>query len=166
MAEEYERFIDADEQEIYKNETISYETIIIKQIQRCVDILSQEEFGGYYKPTVRGEGTTYVEDIKEQIINSVETLRMLLNSFSKEKSEELKEKFDEIKDYQEKLGEETIFVRGDGNVKIKDVGALDKNHPIMKQFIDFKCQKYREMFEILVNIYNRKKLDIAAASIE
>ena len=165
MAEQYERFIDADEQESYAHEIVSYESIVVKQIQKCVDILSQEEAGGYFKQSKYGT-EKYVEDVKEQIINSVETLRMLLTPFAKGNKKEVDDIRTEIKDYKKEMGNRRVNIRGKGEVKISELKMLEKTSPFMKEITDFKCQKYRELFEVLVCIYNKRKMEIAAASID
>lgn len=162
--QEYGRFIDVDEQEGYSDD-ITYETIVIKQIQRCVDILSQEEYGGYFKISPKGE--TYIEDVKENVINAVDTLRMIiLPFFTNDDIEEVTKKLNEIKSFQEEYGNKIINIKGRGFFKIKDIKMLEKTSPIMKEFTDFKCLKHRELFEILVKIYHKRKLEIAATSID
>lgn len=155
---ENEVFIDADAG--FGNESNTYETLILKQMNECIKVLSREMTGGQvmYKETKAGGTEKYIEDVRELVINHIETLRMLMTTYIKgdnKKQIEIIKK--EIDNYKESIGEMEIVIPGKGPVKIKNIKGLHVDNPIWKEFINFKAQKYREMFEILVASYNEQK---------
>jgi hypothetical protein len=155
-----EVFIDADSG--FGNEKDSYETIILNQINACVKVLSREMTGGQvmYKETKTGN-EKYMEDVRELVINHVDTLRMVLCTYitgsNKQQLDTVKQ---EIVDYKNKIGENKILVPGKGEISVANFKGMHADHPYMKDFTNFKAMKYREIFEILVACYNEKKADI------
>lgn len=155
-----EVFIDADAG--FGNEKDSYETIILNQINACVKVLSREMTGGQvmYKETKTGN-EKYMEDVRELVINHVDTLRMVLCTYIEgDNKKQLNKVKQEIEDYKKKIGENIINVPGKGPVKVANFKGMNADNPYMKDFTNFKAMKYREIFEILVSCYNEKKADI------
>lgn len=157
---DHEVFIDADAG--FSNEQNSYESIILKQIQECVKILSREMTGGQVMHKAGPTGVEkYVEDVRELVINHIDTLRMLMCFHIEGKNkEQLETILKEITDYKQTIGEHTKIVPGAGVIKIKNIKGLSPSDPHWKDFINFKALKYREIFEILVSCYNKHKSEI------
>jgi hypothetical protein len=164
MAEkqDYSEFIDADAG--FSNERNSYEDLILRQISKCAEVLSREMTGGQviYKQGVSGN-EKYIEDVRELVINNVEVLKMLMTTYLKgdnlEQYETIKE---EIEDRKIKIGEMKMLIPGRGEVLMKDIKGINVDNPIWKEFVHFKALKHREIFEILVATYNKKKAEIRA----
>ena len=159
----FNQFIDAEEED-YGDGTQTYEQIITKQIQRCVDVLSKEVRSGYNKGSNK-TGVVYVEDTRELIINSVETLRMLMSPFFKDPTELNKLK-EEIENYIKTLEDKKVLQDGGETIRVGDLPVIDKESFIAKQLSEFQMRKYRQMFEVLVNLYHNIKSELAALSYE
>ena len=152
-----EVFIDADSG--FQNENNSYENIILKQMMECVRVLSREMTGGQvmHKTNQNGSTEKYVEDVRELVINHTDTLRMLLCTYIKDNNlTQINQLKKEIEDYKKQMGE-TIVITPLGPKKMKEIKGVPVDNPMWKEFIHFKAQKYREMFEVLVNAYNEQK---------
>jgi hypothetical protein len=159
-------FIDADEPYY---ETHTFEELIMRQFQVCVNNLSKELTGGVIKSrlTKQGQQEGYVEDVRAAVINSVDTLRRLMRPFTKPDDVKVMEKIDkDIADFQNKLGEIKIPMKGQGMIKIKDLKQLSAEHPIYKELMEYKTERHREIFSILVKIYHKDKQEIAEFSRE
>lgn len=152
-----EVFVDADEG--FTAEKDSYEQIILRQINDCVKTLSREMTGGQVITKEGKNGTEkYIEDVRELVINHIDTLRMLLCTYIKEDNKkQLDAIIEEIKTYKDKIGGQKIVVPGKGEVKLKDVKGLSADNPYWREFIHFKALKYRDIFEVLVNCYNNQR---------
>ncbi len=167
MAEKTQ-FIDAESGGGYSKEN-SYDLIVLKQMQHCVDVLNEDMVGGTMKVRIgkQGQSENYIEDVREKIVNSVDTFRMLLLSFIKDEfKDELNKINKDISDFKDKLGQRTIMVPNRGQVKIKDLGFVPQEHPIWKAFSTFKADKNREIFEVLIKVYTKNKSEISAFSEE
>lgn len=152
-----EVFIDADSG--FQNEKNSYEVIILRQLTECVKVLSREMTGGQVIHKTNQTGTTekYIEDVRELVINHVDTLRMLLCTYIEKDNKKQIEKINkEIKHYKNVMGEVTVQTTV-GPKKMKELKNIPVDNPAWKDFINFKAKKYREMFEVLVNAYNEQK---------
>ena len=155
-----EVFIDADAG--FSNEKNSYETIILNQINACVRVLSREMTGGQivHKDGVGGV-EKYIEDVRELVINHIDTLRMLMSVYIDGNNKKVLDKvLEEIDKFKEDMGDKKILIHGKGEVKLKDMKGLHVDSPIWKEFIHYKASRYREIFEVLVNAYNKHKADI------
>lgn len=159
----HEVFIDADEG--FANEKDSYEIIILKQISKCVEVLSREMTGGQvmHKTTKTGATEKYVEDVRELVVNHVDTLRMLLCTYIEKNNKKQIEAINkEIADKKIEIGNTKRVVPGRGVMLMKDIKGLKADDMIWVEYINFKALKYRELFEILVNCYNEQKANIRA----
>ena len=157
---DHEVFIDADAG--FANEKNSYETIILNQINACVRILSREMTGGQI---VHREGTggieKYIEDVREMVINHVDALKMLMSVYIDGNNKKIIDKIQsEIEERKKTIGETKVVVPGKGIVKLDTIKGVHVDSPIWKEFIHYKALRYREMFEVLVNCYNKHKSDI------
>ena len=155
-----EVFIDAEDG--FSSEKDSYENIILRQINECVKVLSREMTGGQviHKETKTGT-EKYLEDVRELVVNHVDTLRMLLCVYVKgDNKKQLELVKVEIEDYKKQIGENIIVVPGRGEVKVANFKGMSAENPYMKDFTNFKAMKYREIFEILVMSYNEQKAHI------
>ena len=155
-----EVFIDAESG--FQNEKNTFETIIILQIKACADILSREMTGGQVmvKTTKTGATEKYVEDVKELVINHVDTMRMLMTVYiKKDKTDEkdIKKIIEDIETYKDKVGKIEVIVEGKGRIPLKDVKGIHADNPIWKEYLEYKARKYREMFEVLVRCFNKNK---------
>ena len=160
---DHEVFIDADEG--WANEKDSYEVIILKQISKCVEVLSREMTGGQviHKTTKTGATEKYIEDVRELVVNHVDTLRMLLCTYiQKDNKKQIDIITGEIAKKKEEIGNTKRIIPGRGEVLLKNIKGLSATDPIWVEFINFKAMKYRELFEILVNCYNEQKAAIRA----
>jgi hypothetical protein len=153
-----EVFIDADAG--FTNEKNSYETLILTQMHECVKVLSREMTGGQVISKMNKSGSVekYVEDVRELVINHVDALRMLMCTYIKDdNADQLKKVLEEIEEYKNNLLDTKTVVPGKGEVKIKDIKGIHVDNPMWKEFINFKAKKYREIFEILMSVYNKQK---------
>jgi len=152
-----EVFIDADAG--FASEKNSYEVIILRQISKCVEILSREMTGGQViEKSGPGGVSKYVEDTRELVINHVDALRMLMCTYIKDHNKKQIDKLlKEVFDYKSNLGETEIMIPGKGPIKLKNIKGMQVEHPVWKEYIHFKAHKFREMFEVLVNAYNEQK---------
>lgn len=152
-----ETFIDADAG--FSNEKNSYETIILNHIQDCVKVLSKEMTGGQvvYKESKTGN-EKYIEDVRELVINHIDTLRMLMCTYIKgTNKEQLDKVLGEVQSFLKELQERKILIPGKGEVQLKNLKGIPVESPIWKEFIHYKAMRYREIFEILVASYNEEK---------
>jgi hypothetical protein len=164
--EQYGEFIDAESG--FMNEKDTYDALIVSQIKVCVDNLSKEMIGGHiqYKKDETGV-SKYVEDVRELIINSVDTLKMLLVTYmSDDYKKILDKKLKEIENYKAEIMSRTILTRDKGYVKVSTLPGLAVDHPLMKEFLQYKALKYRDIFELLVNCYNKKKAYLKSLEFE
>jgi len=153
-----EVFIDADAG--FSNEKNSYEVLVLQQMHECVKVLSREMTGGQVISKMNKSGSVekYVEDVRELVINHVDALRMLMCTYigGNEKTA-LNKVMNEIEEKKEEFLSIEVMVPGKGKVKFKDMKGIHVDHPIWKEFINFKANRYREIFEILANTYNKNK---------
>lgn len=164
-----DQFVDIDSEEYTKESKFSYEQILLKQIQRCVDNLSKERIGGQViDKLVKGVITkVYIPDVREEIINSVHTLNSLMLPFIKDsastKLTELKEGKDKkIKD----LGEAEIKLPGKKESKVKEISYIPTNHPIFQKRKEIEADYSVELFAVLVMAYHKIKKELEALSYE
>jgi hypothetical protein len=165
MAEDI--FIDA-EQPFGKDEN-KYDEIVINQIRRCVDNLSKEIKGGVMVVTTNrnGEKHEYVEDVREVTVNSIWTLKVLMAPFLKDPfNKDIQKIEEEIVSYSKDMAKRKQMIRGRGEVTLQELYFIEPNHPEWRKFMDFKLYKYKAMFKILVEAYNKYKRDIMAMSEE
>jgi hypothetical protein len=158
---DHEVFIDADEG--WSNEKDSYEVIILRQISKCVEVLSREMTGGQvmHKTTKTGATEKYIEDVRELVVNHVDTLRMLLCTYIQAGNKKQIDAINkEINEKKEAVGNSRRIIQGRGEVLLKNIKGLSATDPVWVEFINFKALKYRELFEILVNCYNEQKAAI------
>lgn len=162
------QFIDAESGANYGKEN-SFEQVILKQMQHCVNVLNEDVYGGSMKSRSgkAGQSETYIEDVREKIINSVDTFRMLVLGFiGKAHAEELEKVKKEIQEFKDKIGESTMIVPGRGAVKIKELGSISQSNPAWKALSTYTATKYRMIFEILIKVYTKHKMEIQAFSEE
>lgn len=153
-----EIFIDADDG--FSNDKNSYDNLIIRQMLECTKVLSREMTGGQVmqKTTSGGATEKYIEDVRELVINHIDVLEALLDSWIKgDNKKQLEIIKTEIENYKKEIGEILIEVPKRGKIKIKEVKGFYADHPVWKEFINFKSQRYREIFRILVRSYNDEK---------
>ena len=152
-----EVFIDADEG--FSSEKNSYEQLILKQINECMKVLSKEMTGGQvvHKASLTGV-EKYIEDVRELVINHVDTLRMLLCTYIKDDNQnQINIILKEIKDHENKIKERKMILPGKGQIALKDIKGISPDNVIWKEYIHYKALRYREIFEILIMSYNQQK---------
>lgn len=153
-----EIFIDADSG--FQSEKNSYENLILRQMLECAKVMSREMTGGQviHKTNKSGSVEKYIEDVRELVINHVDTLKMLMCTYIKDHNkEQMNIIIKEIEDYKNEVGRNKVLIPLKGEVMLKDIKGMDVRSPIWVEFINFKANKYREVFEILVNSYNEQK---------
>jgi len=153
------QFIDAEAE--YHDDKVNYEEIIMKQIYKTAEVLS-----GDLTSYTQNTKTNALVDSRSVAINHVETLKALLLPFlnpeALEKIGEIKKK---IEEFTEEFGNKEIVVYGKGKVKIKNM--LHREDSIyMKKLLEEKVDRYKEIFELLIMAYNKKKMEIASFSHE
>ena len=125
------QFIDSESAPYGKENT--FELLVIKQMAHCVSVLSEDMVGGTMKVRMgkMGQQETYIEDVREKIINSVDTFRMLIFGFIKDKHEDEIKKINEAIDkFKAELGEKTMLIKGKGYVKIKNIDMIPQESSI------------------------------------
>ncbi len=165
--ENKERIIDIEDGG-FGSKQDTYDEIIRKQIQRCIDCLSMDESSCFLMTPTKEDPArrTKQKDRQELIINSVETLRKLLKPFTKNDPQKaIAQIYKDIKEYKKKIGERKIMVAGKGEVKIKDT-AINPGRMEFKQLKNYKCLKYEDMFGHLVDAYHLGKAEIDKYSSE
>lgn len=152
-------FIDAENNDWFKKGD-SYETIIVRHIQKCIDILSMDKHSCYERVKVKGGYEIVIQkDLNELIIRNVDILRQLLVK-ELNRNENYRKQVERIlrdsKEYDEKFGEREIVIYGKGKHKIKDI-MLEDTHPLKIKHNEYHAKQFREMFEILIRCYNKAK---------
>jgi len=161
------QFIDSESGHYGKES--SFEQVVLKQMQRCVDVLSEDVYGGTLKVRTgkQGKSETYIEDVREKIINSVDTFRILILRFiKKEQQEGIDKVYKKIKKFKDELGEKKLLIRGRGRIAVKDMDTIQQDSPIWKAFSTFKAENFRTIFEILITVYTKNKQEISSFSEE
>jgi hypothetical protein len=155
-----EIFLDADTG--FSNEKDSYEVIILRQMQKCIDVLSREMNGGQVMIKAGATGNEkYIEDVRELVINSVDTLRMVMCTYIEGTNKTTLETIQqELDDFKKEIMEREMIVHGKGKVKLSSLKNIPVDNPSWKEYIHFKAMKHREIFEVLVNAYNNNKAKI------
>ncbi|MFW5889078.1 MAG: hypothetical protein ACOCUD_01725 [Bacillota bacterium] len=154
MADEF--FIDAENSGEYQQDKYDYNNIVLKQIQRCVDNLSKERLPGM--ETQKG----YMNDVREEIINSISVLNDLMVPFAKGKQDNIKKFLGEMESKIKKLGENKIKT-SKGTIQLKDCKiSLPTTHPLMMERKEIECDSWKKVFAILVQAYHSNKSKIKA----
>jgi len=160
-----DQIVDTTEQPMdWHKDKITYEDIILKQINRCISNLSKDRIGGFTTQT-----GAYINDVFEEVINSIKSLEYLMIPFIKNKDfkKEIEDVKKEIENYAIALGEEQIQLKNKPRCKVKDAGGLlPPNHPIILRRKSFEAEKYEQIFSILMRIYQKRTSDFKAASYE
>jgi hypothetical protein len=149
-------FIDEDEH-VTDDGMATYESIVIGQIRECARILSKEMIGGYYRSNHKGTTEKYEDDVRENVINAVDVLRMLLQPFTAG--------IDDIRivDIIKEIDEQKKQIQ----IKYKiPVNMVQQGTIAHKEFIEYKARRYRDVYGVLLNIYHKRKSDIAKMSEE
>lgn len=138
----------------------SFEQVVLRQMQRCVDNLSKEVTVGHFKQKQTKQGVVQVwqEDVRHMIINSVQTLMDLMLHYIKGDYEEhIESVLSEIVAYKKELDSRFITIRGKGKVRVGSLPMIPKDTMIYNDFLEFKVEKYREIFSALTLVYNKHK---------
>ena len=149
------QFIDADDD--YANDKNTFEDIVNLQIKKTADALSKE-----LKSHVVNSKTGLIEDNRQIAINHVETLKNLIYPFlEKDTPEKIEKIYEEIKQFMISEGEKETTSFGVGVVKVKQL-MHDEKSIYWKKSMEFKIEKYREMFGLLMQSYVKRKNEIAS----
>ncbi|MHA1481993.1 MAG: hypothetical protein ACTSQA_00970 [Candidatus Heimdallarchaeaceae archaeon] len=162
---EQDQFIDDDSN--FRGEKDSYEGILLKQMQKCVEILTKDRQSCLSsRRTNRGTETSENIDLDELIINAVDTFKMLMFPFTKGSyQEDIKEILKGLKEEIDNIGDKETMIPGVGKVKIKDA-ILPEGSIFMEMIKRERSKAYRRIFGILVEAYHKNKGDIAKFSSE
>lgn len=157
-----EQFIDEDSG--YSNKKNSYEEIVLRQIRETSVLLSKELTGSKLKRD--NKVFTREDDLRIKAYNSIDTLRMLLVPFIKDKEtkNKIKKVKEEIDKYLKERGEKLITVKGK-EYKLKNV-ILEPENIQFNLLWEFKLDKARELFEILIVGYQKNKAYLASFETE
>ena len=148
------RYIGAEE-ESYEKQEDSFEQIILKQIRHCSDLLSKDVNGITYKETNSGIRIIPTKNLTDEIDNSINTLEKLLDNQIGDFREKINEIKEETNEKIKELGEKKIRWNKK-EVKVKDV-VLERTHEVMKEKDRIINKANREIFRILINVYNKNK---------
>ncbi len=155
-------FIDAETPFI--KEANTFEEILTRQIRLTADILSKELNEGIFWNSETNK--TYQEDKRVLAINHVRTTWSLMKPFIKDPfKEDLKKIQKEIEEYRKKLGDEKILVKNVGLIEAKKIFHSKQSIPYGK-LMEYKVEKYREIFEVLIMAYHKNKQEIRSFSSE
>lgn len=157
-----EQFIDEDSG--YSREKNSYEEIVLKQIRETASLLSQELISSR---VVKKEKVFIREDdLRVKAYNSVDTLRMLLVPFIKDSGtkDKVNEIYEEINNYLKEEGEKEKTIRGE-KYKVKQL-VQNSESLEFNLLWEFKLDKARELFGILVQGYQKNKAYLASFETE
>lgn len=152
-----EQFIDGETE--WTKEKWSYDSLIIKQINTCITLLSKERASYRVK---LGIEHGVIPDIREEVINSIETLYYLIFPYLEKKD------IKEIGDYKKKIYTEqgklleTDVRMGSMTGKIKDIEVMPIQHPAVWIFRLYQVEQYKEIFRILLMAYKTKQSRIRA----
>lgn len=149
---------------------LTYEQIILRQINVCRIEGSKEMVGGYLKETTTPQGLKeiYIPDQKQIYIQSVKVLHDLLLPHFDTKMEEVLELFEkELEDAKESkiailrdIFVETKDPKEKRKLKTQiDSGFIDRDNLLAKQFGEEQVEIYRNLFQELVLLYNRVNLE-------
>lgn len=167
-------FIDAENYHPTPKGSMTYEQIVLQQINRCVVEGSKEMAGGYFKEKVTRHGIVeqYIPDQKQVYIQCINSLYDLLLSYFDDEMKEFDEEFkshmigikeDKIDKLKEKLKYLDIDrLRGQIQLQI-DSGYLDPDSLEAKQAIDERMDAYRVLFQQLILLFGRKRYLMAQA---
>jgi hypothetical protein len=163
MAEDTERFIDTENDTQKYGQQESYESIVTRQISECVRILSQPLNS---QTITRNKTNSQIDtsDRREEVINSVDTLRMLMSPFIEAKSDSDKI-YKETNQYIEEFSNNIILEDG-VKIKIKDSkrNNIDSLHWI--ELLNYKTKQARKLFEALIGSYHANKTKLAQFSMD
>lgn len=162
------QFVDADEYHPTPPGAVTYEQIVLKQIDRCITEGSKEMSGGYWKDveTSKGAKQIYVPDQKQIYLQSIDSLYdVLLAHFDPMMVQADDEFHDLIKNIKDdkitKLKAQLVMTqdlrdRNDLQMQIH-TGYLDPNSYYAKVTMDEKLQVYRGLFQQLLLLFNRAR---------
>ena len=147
----------------------SFEQVVLRQMQRCVDNLSKEVTAGHFKEKKTKTGTVqeWQEDVRHLIINSVQTLLdLMLHYLEGDYEEHIEAVIQEVENFRKELNDRVITMRGRGQVKVGSLKVIPKETIIYQEFLEYKVEKFREIFAILTLVYNKFKAQMAEDEIE
>ena len=73
---------------------------------------------------------------------------------------------EEIEDKKREILENEVSVPGKGRFKLKQLKNIPNNNPYWSEFLNYKALKYREIFEVLICVYNQEKANIKSLETE
>lgn len=160
------KFIDAEQYMGTTQAPLTYEMIVLNQLQRCVNEGSKEMIGGYikHKQTSKGLVEEYIPDQRQIYIQSIMSLYdVLLLKFDNEMNkanEEFKKALKELGDEFQKImqgkaniatGMDALMLKYNANSGYMDVNSVE-----FKAYMDEKIKIYRWLFQNLVRLVGRK----------
>ena len=168
------QFVDAEDYRSSPQGAMTYEQIVLKQINRCADEGSKEMIGGYIKEKATNKGLVevYVPDQREIYIQSITMLHDLLLSFFDDEMKESIKSFDEAlaeartqkMDYLREAhrGAKNRYDKMEIESQIK-TGFIDRDSFPARQFMEDKLEIYRFLFQELMLLYGRQRYLMAQA---
>lgn len=167
-------FIDAEGYMGSKDPSMTYEQIVLKQIQRCVDEGNKEMVGGHIseKQTSRGLVPVYVPDQRQVYIQCVNSFYDLMLPHMDDVFEDKmdgvellikRRRADKIESLKKNMA---IEKNPKGRAYFKemiDSGFIDRDTIEARQLADEMVEAYREVFQELILLYNRKRFLLAEA---
>jgi len=154
-----DHFIDGENMQFHSNKD-SYEMILIQQIQNCVKVLTMDKKSCYDKIKSKGGyELMIVKDLDELIIRNVDTLRVLMNKHLQRNpnfKDEVQRIINEDKQFEIDYNNKDIVYQGIGKTKI-GLLLLDSEHPLRRSLMTYHSKRYREMFEVLMQCFNKYK---------
>jgi len=158
-----DKFIDIDEEKERAGlETESYEQIVLRQIQRCADVLSKERTGGQVTTQmIKGKRKLIVlPDTREESINHVKILRFLLTPFIKNRLKDEFKKIDEEKEKEKEEMDEQLIKVNKETKKAKEFKFIPPNHPILRVRAEKECDLAEKLFGVLVKAFHLSRTEL------
>lgn len=161
-------FVDAENYVPEQKGSMTYEQIVLNQINRCVTEGSKEMVGGYFKEKVARTGQSieiYVPDQRQVYIQSINSLYdLLLPYFDEEMNNYVKIFTNQllyIKQSKLELLKEKMNYTDDNRIKYQiqlqiSSGYLDIDSVEAKQAMDVKLELYRFLYQQLLLLFSRQ----------
>ena len=150
----------------------SFQLLIMKAMSKCIEAGAKEMRSGYWNVKSDKFGNlnkVYVPDSRMEFIESVNTLRMLIENLYDEKAKtEIKKVEEDLDSEFKKLctDEKIYWEKSKANTRrfwwsqgiFYNDKSLNKNLPFYKEFIEFKIDCYRKIFSSIQQLINTAHL--------
>ena len=168
------QFVDAEDYRSQPQGAMTYEQIVLKQINKCADEGSKEMVGGYVKEkqTNKGMVEVYVPDQRDIYIQCITMLHdLLLAWFDDDMNKDVKtfeEKLEVAREQKIELLKRDYSLTRDRYAKQAimeqiNTGFVDRDSFPARQFMEDKLAIYRYLFQKLMLLFGRQRYLMAQA---